>query len=153
MSEIVSVLTERATPITLHRNDKQWPLPFETNRAANEFVRHKLYDTMHPGDVLDLPFRADGAVIEIGVWPPNARDGSDPHWFMRKTNPSPFRITLQFMAFDKCPHCGLYESAHQVEVPEYETWVDDWQFMDFPHRRYVLRTCIACRNSWEQDAL
>ncbi|SLJ40586.1 Uncharacterised protein [Mycobacteroides abscessus subsp. abscessus] len=133
--------------ITLHRSGKQWPLPYRTNLAHDDFVRARLADTLHPGDVLDLPFIVTSTIVEIAVWPPTARE-TDRCWFARKTHP--YRITLQFHAFDSCPQCDT-RAAHQVEIPEYETWWDGLPTTEFPHRRYVFRTCITCRNSWEQD--
>lgn len=134
-------------PVTLHRNGKRWPLPYVTNLAHDDFVRARLSDTLHPGDILDLPFTITGIIVEIAVWPPTARE-TDRGWFTRKT--CPYRIALQFSAFGTCPQCGTW-AAHQVEIPEYQTWWDGLLTVDFPHRRYVLRTCIVCRNSWEQD--
>lgn len=140
-------LDDQTTPVALHRNGKKWPIPFRLNLAHDDFIRARLTDTLHPGDILDLPFNVTGTIVEIAVWPPKARD-NDGHWFARKTHP--YRIALQFHAFDTCPQCDT-QAAHQVEIPEYETWWDSPLTAEFPHRRYVLRTCITCRNSWEQD--
>ena len=131
----------------LYRNGKQWPLPYEVVISHDAPIRCVVGDTLHPGDEVDLAPMWFPAAIDIRVWPPNARENS-PDWFHRKT--SPFRISIRFMGWVRCDLCGT-EAGHHLTIPEYDTWVDDWEWVDFPQRRYVLRTCIICDHAWEQE--
>ncbi|WP_207552482.1 hypothetical protein [Mycobacteroides abscessus] len=57
---------------------------------------------------------------------------------------------MVFNSFDTCPACAT-ETVHLIEVPELERFCDTgWG--GCPVRRYLLRTCITCANSWEQEA-
>ncbi|MFA4084298.1 hypothetical protein ONA92_21610 [Mycobacteroides salmoniphilum] len=137
--------------IWLERNGKRWPLPFELYYQKGELPTLNLIDTLHPGDRIELPGIATSrpAWVDVAVWPPNARQG-DTGWFTRKT--SPRRIPMVFNSFDTCPACAT-ETVHHIEVPELDRFCDtDWSWGGYPVRRYVLRTCITCANSWEQEA-
>jgi len=138
-------------PVWLERNGKRWPLSFNLIYQKGELPTLNLPDTLHPGDRIELPGIATGrpAWVDVAVWPPNARQG-DTGWFTRKT--SPHRIPMVFNSFDTCPACAT-ETVHHIEVPELEGFCDtDWGWGGYPVRRYVLRTCITCANSWEQEA-
>lgn len=138
-------------PIWLERNGKRWPLPFSATYHEGELPTLALLDILHPGDRVELPSIATNrpARLDVAVWPPNAREAGS-GWFRRKTYP--YRIPMVFNSFDTCPACST-ETVHHIEVPELEKFCDtDWGWEGYPVRRYVLRTCITCANSWEQEA-
>lgn len=137
--------------IWLERNGKRWPISFNLFYQKDELPTLVLLDTLHPGDRLELPgiTTERPAWVDVGVWPPGAREG-DSGWFIRKTHP--YRIPMVFNSFDTCPACAT-ETVHLIEVPELESFCDTgWGWGGYPARRYLLRTCITCANSWEQEA-
>lgn len=62
----------------------------------------------------------------------------------------PMNLSVRFSSLDTCPICRTAD-LHDAEIPDLHRWQFD--YLGIPWNCYVLRTCLVCQSSWEQEAL
>lgn len=101
-----------------------------------------------PGDVLSFPHEYTQAwvvvlVKTVGLW------AQWDQMLARRFPGYPMScpaLRLSFLMTATCPHCGT-SGQHDAEMVDMPTTEDRTSIA----RRYVVRTCLTCDNSWEQE--
>lgn len=120
-----------------HRGDTlaPQPLPGEWRLRHGDWAEfHALYLVLREGDRLTFKQPERGA----------AAGG---HQLLLYVQVAPAGRMVFFTAAS-CPHCDATE-LHDAEIPESRHW--PLTYLGIPWRRYVLRTCLVCESSWEQE--
>ncbi len=121
--------------VGLERSGTAWQLPVEVRLSKGEWPVWSLTDVVWPGDRLILP---EGRFVLAIVANPPADQGAS---FFERVYGRLGQLLLVVLSQTQCPACGT-NGSHHVDVATDLSEI----------KRDVVRTCIACDNSWRQEA-
>lgn len=131
---------------------RKGPLAFDTTWSAKDWMRlHRCNWTLEPGDVLSFPHEFDQAVVEVDVNAPRLWSPWE-QTIARHFPAYPITfgsVSVHFLVRQPCPTCGT-NALHDAEMADMKGQDGALHLLA---RRYVLRTCITCDDSWEQESM
>ncbi|MCC9181132.1 MULTISPECIES: hypothetical protein [Mycolicibacterium] len=138
--------------VWVEHKGRRYPVAFDTTWSAKEWMRlHNCHWTFEPGDVLSFPHDFGQAVVEVRVKAPRLWSPWE-ETIARHFPAYPVEyglVSVSFLVRQPCPTCGT-DALHDAEMADHKGEEGALQRLA---KRYVLRTCITCDDSWEQESM
>lgn len=151
MGREVTIVLKTGDSLVMASRDgrRPWPLAMDMTMRAKEFTElSNDVSELDPGDVLSFPHDVGQMWVSVKV----KTEGLWAQWDRLLAARFPGypmscpALRLTFAMVDTCPHCGT-EGGHDAEMVDLPTTENRTTIA----RRYVVRTCLTCGNSWEQE--
>lgn len=146
MGPVVKCLHDNPRLVELHRGGRVWPVPFDLTLRKGELEMWGFVDTFYADDRLTLAETPHPICLRLGVAEDRDALPADRLWFDRTH--SPLVVGVSVFSRPPCPACATVAS-HHVDIPSVTRISVEEYFI----RRFVVRTCIACDTSWQQEGM